>query len=393
MAASEPVLGPGLYVHLPFCQRKCFYCDFTVHTTKPAQRRQRMAAYVDHLLAEAKLWVRQPHIAQTEFHTLFFGGGTPSLLPPALFSRLLTGLRAKFQLRSGAEITLEANPEDLQREKLAAWLAAGVNRLSIGVQSFDPDLLTALGRVHSAQQARQGYQAARQAGFNNINLDLMFGLPDQTLGQWRSTLEQVLSLAPLPDHLSAYGLQVEPHTLFWRRQQEGRLPLPSEETQLAMLELSMEYIPGAGYEHYEISNFAQPQRRSQHNWAVWRFYDYLGLGTGAWSFWQGQRWGNEGALLPYGRLVEQGRLPVALRDEPRQRRTAMAEMVMLGTRLRQGLSLAAFRDYFGEDLPAVFPAALQLCQSRRWVSLTDGYLRLTTVGLPLANEVWLAFLD
>jgi len=378
-----------LYVHIPFCARKCFYCDFNAYVIKGPDR---IAAYVDDVLAEADLHRRDPQVAGATFHTVFLGGGTPSRLPPAGVVRLLEGLGRRLSILPGAEITLEANPEDVSPEALVAWRRAGVNRLSMGVQAFQDDLLSRLGRNHDAAAALRAYRQAREAGFTNINVDLMFGLPGQTLAQWEETLTTLLRLDPPPDHVSVYGLQVEPRTTFWRWERENRLPRPGEEEEAAMYETAMDRLAAAGYDHYEISNFARDGKYAEHNLAVWHFLEYLGLGAGAWSFWGGRRWANAGFLRPYTEAVRAGRLPVAQRDEPRDERTAMGEMVLLGTRLLRGLDLDAFRRRFGREPTAVFRDALAYCRRRGWVAVVDDHLRLTREGLMVANNVWAEFL-
>lgn len=382
-------MGPGLYIHIPFCARKCFYCDFNAYVIR---RPDRIAAYGDDLLAEAELHRRDAQVAATTFHTVFLGGGTPSRLPADGVVRLLAGLQSRLSIHPKAEITLEANPEDVNPAALTAWRRAGVNRLSMGVQAFQDELLGRLGRNHDAAAALAAYRQARTAGFTNINVDLMFGLPGQTLAHWDETLSTLLNLDPLPDHVSVYGLQVEPHTTFWRWERENRLPRPGDEEEAAMYELAMGRLTAAGFDHYEISNFAREGRYAQHNLAVWHFHEYLGLGAGAWSFWRGRRWANEGFLRPYTEAVRAGRLPVAQRDEPRDERIAMGEMVLLGTRLRRGLDLAAFRRRFGRDLATVFREALAYCRRRGWVVVVDDHLRLTKEGLMVANNVWTEFL-
>jgi len=395
-AAGRPVddaldrsrLGPGLYVHIPFCARKCWYCDFTAYHHRPG----RASRYVDDLMAEIRLYAADDAFASVTFRTLFFGGGTPSLLEPGDFCRLMACLRSSFRLDPGAEVTLEANPEDLRQDRLEAWLEAGVNRLSIGAQAAQDRLLAAAGRVHDWRAVEVGYRRARQAGFANIGLDLIFGLPGQTRDDWRETLERVLALAPgPPEHLSCYGLQVEEGTLYGRWRREGRLRLPAEEDEAAMYRHAVERLAAAGYEHYEISNFARPGFRSRHNLNYWADGDFLGLGAGAWSHWHGRRWGNQRFLGPYARALAEGRRPVAEVDEP-PLKTRMADALMLGTRLVEGMPAAWFVERFGQTPEEAFGPQLADLAGRGLLERAGGRIRLTRRGLLLANEVWAALL-
>ncbi|HEX6989766.1 MAG TPA: radical SAM family heme chaperone HemW [Bacillota bacterium] len=381
-------LGPGLYVHIPFCARKCHYCDFTAYHHRPA----RASRYIDDLIAEIGLYAHEETLASVTFRTVFFGGGTPSLLEPADFHRLLAALRSHFRVEPGAEVSLEANPEDLSAERLAAWREAGVNRLSIGAQAAQPGLLAALGRLHDWEAVATGFARARQEGFDNISVDLMFGLPGQTLDDWRETLDRVLDLAPgPPEHLSCYGLQVEEGTLFGRRRREGRLRLPPDEVQAAKYRYAVHRLSAAGFEHYEISNFARPGLHSRHNLNYWADGDFLGLGAGAWSHWDGRRWGNERYLRPYGEAVAGGRRPVVDTDQPGER-TRMADALMLGTRLVEGMPAAWFVERFGLSPQDAFGPELAELAGRGLLEQVDGRVRLTRRGLLLANEVWAALL-
>ncbi|HEY8449348.1 MAG TPA: radical SAM family heme chaperone HemW, partial [Bacillota bacterium] len=352
----------------------------------------RIERYLAALTAEIRLQARRPSVRAAVFRTVHFGGGTPSLLEPDQFLRLWGVLREHFALAPDAEIALEANPDHLNEARLAAWLAAGVTRLSIGVQAVQARLLRTLGRHHSWEAVVAGYRRARALGFTNVNLDLMFGLPGQTLEDWDETLSEVLALAPdLPEHLSCYGLQVEPGTLFSRWQREGRLPLPGDDSERRMYEHACARLAAAGYQHYEISNFARPGFASRHNVNYWAFGAYLGVGAGAASHWQGERWSNERDLGAYSRSLSAGRLPIAEHD-PRDERTRMAEMLMLGTRLVEGLPHAWFREVFGRRPDEVFADALAQLEQRGLLCVEDDRIVLTAEGRLLANEVWLALL-
>lgn len=266
-----PELLPlGLYVHLPWCLRKCPYCDFNSH---PMRGNIPETEYVDALLGEAA--VRSAEVRDRTVSTVFIGGGTPSLFTPQAVGRLLEGLGRHFSIAAGAEITLEANPGALDNARLVGFHTAGVNRISLGVQSFNDRLLHAIGRVHDAQQALEAVLAARRAGFDNLNLDLMFGLPGQSLRQAEGDLATAIALAP--EHLSWYQLTIEPDTAFGAHPPE----LPDEDTRWAMQVQGHGRLAAAGYTQYEVSAHARPGRRCRHNENYWCYGDYLGLGAGA----------------------------------------------------------------------------------------------------------------
>lgn len=382
-------LGPGIYVHIPFCARKCYYCDFTAYVSRTGRR---IAQYLDGICQEIQLYGQEPAVQASRFRTIYLGGGTPSILTITQIQRLMAELRRNFPLVTGVEITLEANPEDLSDEKLSGWRAAGINRLSIGAQASQDELLVAIGRNHDWMGVVAGYQRARSHGFDNVNIDLMFGLPGQTLEQWRETLLRITELKPIPpDHISCYGLQVEERTTFHRWLHEGRIQLPGDELEREMFELAREILTAAGYDHYEIANFARPGFRSKHNLNYWANGPYIGLGAGAWSYWQGARYGNETCLTTYGKLVRSGIKPIAECDRI-DRRTQMAEAIILGTRLIGGMPISWFIESFGERPEAVFASQLTACAAQGWLEITPERIRLTDEGLLLANNVWQALL-
>ncbi len=260
----------SLYVHIPWCVRKCPYCDFNSHAVRDELP---VDAYVDALLRDLELEL--PRVWGRTVESVFIGGGTPSLFPPDAIDRLLAGIRSRVALKPGAEITLEANPGTVEQARFEGYRAAGVNRLSLGIQSLDDRRLAALGRIHSAAEARAAVRAARGAGFDNLNLDLMFGLPEQTLAGALDDLGKALELAP--DHLSWYQLTLEPNTLF----HHAPPPLPDDELRWEMQARGQALLEASGYTQYEVSAWAKPGRRCHHNLNYWRFGDYLGIGAGA----------------------------------------------------------------------------------------------------------------
>lgn len=377
-----------LYIHVPFCLRKCPYCAFVSQEGSPGQRE----TYVELLLAEMRLaHAETPNDRLLE--SVYFGGGTPSLLEPSQTGRILSLANSLFDLSPHAEITLEANPGTVDEEKLAGFRCSGVNRLSLGVQSLHDPLLGLLGRIHSAAQAEQAVKAARAAGFDNIGIDLIHSLPGQTMEMWRHDLRRALGLAP--EHLSIYGLTIEEGTPFARRYADGR-DLPDEDLSADMFLAADELLTGAGYEHYEIANYALPGFHSQHNSGYWRRDGYLGLGAGAHSFLRGTghgiRFGNTSDPEEYARAVTQGAMPRQDRVEL-SHEDAVAEFMFLGLRMAAGVSFGDFRREFGMELPVRFGKELEELTRLGLLTMDTRGVRLTSRGMLLSNQVFARFLE
>ena len=386
--AYSAYMHTSLYVHYPFCLKKCLYCDFNSLAgvqVKPDE-------YVDVLLREMALraaTVSDPVSAET----LYFGGGTPSLMAPALVGRVIDSAARLFGLTATAEITLEANPGTLTPEKLAGYRAAGVNRLSLGVQALDDAMLARLGRMHTVREALDAYGAARAAGFSNIGIDLIHSLPGQSPAMWRDALAQAVRLAP--EHISAYGLTVEDGTPFARMEAEGELLLPDEDAAAAMFEATGEILIESGYEQYEISNFALPERRSRHNQVYWRRDNYLGFGAGAHSFLRattgGVRWQNPDGLDTYMTAVRSG----VLAAENRQvlsARDALSEAFFLGLRVMEGVDLRLLAEEFGRAVADCFAKPIRELSAQGLLIAHAGRLRLSPRAIVVANQVFSRFL-
>jgi len=377
----------SLYLHIPFCTRKCRYCDFASQAGSSIPPEEYVAAMLREMALRRQSFPRQPEVT-----TLYIGGGTPSLLAPRLIEPLIDAAAEHYALSATAEITLEANPGTVTLESLAGYRAAGVNRLSLGVQSLDDRLLEMLGRIHTAAEARQAVDMARAAGFDNLGIDLIHSLPGQTLTAWEETLAEAVALGP--EHISAYGLSIEEGTPFHAMLEQGKLELPAEETAARMLETTMELLPAAGYAQYEIANFSRPGRRSRHNQVYWQRGNYLGFGAAAHSFLReplfGRRWNNPPLPQDYLHALAAGILP----DEQAMllsRRDAMGEAVFLGLRLLEGIDPAAFADEFGEPLETAYPGVLKRHCADGLLQETDGRINLTKRGLLLANRVFASF--
>ncbi len=374
----------GIYVHVPFCPRRCRYCDF------PAQihREDRGERFLAGLAVEARLVARV--VAGRAALTWYLGGGTPTVFSAAHLAAVAGVLRDAFPLVAGGEFTVEANPETVTRDKLLALREGGCNRLSLGVQAWDDRLLAFLGRGHTVADAIAACREARRAGFANVGIDLIYGLPGQTRRQWEETLRQALALEP--EHISAYSLQVEEGTAFGRWAREGRLSggergLPDDDAVADMYLAAREILAGAGYEHYEISNFARPGFRSRHNQLYWRNQEYAGLGPGAHSHLAGRRYRNTARLDVYAAELAVGRLPVA-EEEVLDERRQMSDTVILGLRLLEGVALADFRRRFGRDLLGVYGREVEELSALGLLEVARGRLRLTERALPVANQVF-----
>jgi len=377
-----------LYVHLPYCRQKCRYCDFASYPC----RESTMPAYVDALLAEAD--ALKPRAEGASLSTLFLGGGTPSLLPPGLLERLLNGLAARFPRDADAEFTSEANPGTLTREWLEAARAGGVNRLSLGMQAYQPELLRTLGRIHSHDQVIESVQAARQTGFRNINLDLMFGLPGQTRAQWLETLQQALALEP--EHLSCYGLIPEDGTPLFRDLESGRLTLPDEGEERRMYDDALELLARRGYVQYEISNFALPGRECRHNIGYWEQAPYIGLGASAASMLpdgRGEvRMTNPALIDDYLLMVQEGRW--SMRENTLVTpEDARFETLMLGLRMTRGVSESAFSARHGATLESCYGERLRSLAARGLMEYAGGFWRLTRRGMDVQNAILVELMD
>jgi len=323
------------------------------------------------------------------FFSLYIGGGTPSLLEANHIARILESVISCFPLKTGAEITIEVNPGTSSLEELRTWRRLGVNRLSIGAQSFDDTFLARLGRIHTAREVYQMVEWARRAGFINVSLDLMLGLPGQSLENWQMTLTEAVGLRPR--HLSCYELTVEESTPYCALQAQGRLQLPPEDEVIAMLQWTHQYLTDSGYQHYEISNYALPGYESRHNRIYWENRWYIGLGAAAFSYWDGRRWGNTAGLEEYIRKLAAGILPEAY-SERLDQKGQLGETIMLGLRLREGVSIPELEARFGLSVWELWEEEITGLMETGLLELSQGRLRLTERGLLLANQVQAAFL-
>ncbi len=420
--SDEPL---GIYVHIPFCEKKCPYCDFNTY----AKLDNLFQSYVDALCVELAMWAER--IDGRTIRTIFVGGGTPTVLSLPQLAQIFETIQRCFRLAPGCEITSEANPGTVDQAKFAGLVGLGVNRLSMGVQSFDADELTFLGRIHSVDDVTRAYAAARAVGFENINLDFIFGLPNQSPAVWAATLEKAIALAP--EHLSLYSLIVEPETPLFHWVETGRVPAPDDDLAGELYETAITRLAGTGYKQYEVSNWARrglgigdwgsesndtpglqspvPSPQSplpcHHNLLYWRNQEYIGVGPGAHSHLRlpfahptatptadgvGLRWSNRKPVPGYIARAQAGESVVDFWEEI-DGRTAMGETMMLGLRLvEEGVSRARFRRRHGVEMEDIFAVELARLHGQGLLQMDGERVYLTQRGLMLGNQVFAAFL-
>jgi len=374
-----------LYVHIPYCIHKCHYCDFNSHVREQHEWHR----YQDALLHEMAYWAGQPQFAGRKIASIFFGGGTPSLAPPALIASVIKQASGLFGVDRYAEISLEANPGTVDQSRFAAFREAGVNRLSIGVQSLNNDELKWLERIHDRDQAIRAFDRARASGFDNINLDLMYGLPQQSVDQWMNTLHEAVCLGP--EHLSCYQLTVEPHTKLAASVHKVAEQLPDEDLALRFLEDTRTALADAGYAAYEVSNFAKPGFYCRHNDGYWRYCDYIGIGAGASGKWDRP----DGGVSRYSNIRQPEKYIEATftdgsavsSDELLTRQKSAAEALWLGLRRSHGINLDRYSERFGENTDVLFGGVIDSWLQQGCLELNPHYLRLTDSGLALADAI------
>jgi len=367
---------PGLYIHIPFCISKCGYCDFYSVTALAS-----MPDFIDSLIEEIGM-----HREAFEcFDTVYLGGGTPSILHPNQIERILNAVRMNFNLLAKTEITMEANPGDLDLVYFASLRNLGVNRLNIGVQSFNEEVLKFLGRRHSLGQAVSAIEDARKAGFNNVGLDLIYGIPGQEKALWLETLNQAISL--LPEHLSCYQLTVEPHTPLGKRYGQKEFSLPSEDLQYELFMMTSEILEDAGYVHYEVSNFAKGMVfASRHNQKYWDHTPYLGLGPAAHSFLNKQRWWNHRSVDRYLSAIEKGAKPIE-GTEILSLEQLQLEAFYLGLRTKKGICIQEFSEKYSWNILAEKEKPFAELQQEGLVILENGFVYPTRNGLALSDSL------
>jgi len=397
----------GIYIHIPFCVQKCRYCDFTSYAGKGEELKNR---YIKSLINNIKQAATAPTgglpaLSGRTVDSIFFGGGTPSLLSPAQLGEIMTELRSHFVLTDDCEITMEANPGTVSLETLQGYRNLGFNRISFGVQSMEPEILKILGRIHGPEEAAESVRLAREAGFENLNLDLMFGIPGQTLEQWKSTLAKITDLKP--EHISFYSLQVEEGTPIYNEIKFGRLEPLTDEEDREMYHVGLEYLRDQGYHQYEISNGAKPGKECRHNIKYWTLSDYVGFGVSAHGFVDGVRYSQGDDLMEYIETLERGESPVVWTHN-NQLEDFASEFMFTGLRLAQGVDLDEFEQRFGMAMETMYHeilAELEEYERQGFVVVEEGgaegagchgrkghrRMYLTERGMDISNRIMALF--
>ncbi|MBQ9832711.1 MAG: oxygen-independent coproporphyrinogen III oxidase [Clostridia bacterium] len=374
----------GIYIHIPFCIKKCAYCDFISFADKAECFAK---SYCDALKKEIEHYA--PKMKRYLFDTVFIGGGTPSVIDESLIKDVLDSVKKHFSIATDAEITIETNPGTLNEQKLSVYKQAGINRLSIGVQSADDEVLNAIGRIHTFEEAKNSFYLARKCGFDNINIDIMYALPKQSLSSYTATLNKIIELSP--EHISAYSLILEEGTELYEMCNSKKVKLPSEDEEFQMHKCTITLLQKAGYERYEISNYAKSGFQCRHNLNYWQSGEYLGLGVAAHSAVRLEkmleRWSNTACLDNYisAPQKEETHEVISKEDE-------IFEFVMLSLRKTNGFALTEFKERFACEFLEKYGEKAETLQKKGWLCISDEWLKLTDKGLDMQNEALIELL-
>ena len=374
----------GIYVHIPFCVQKCHYCDFCSSAASESTKERYAAALIKNITSAAHSF------DDCEVDTVFFGGGTPTCLTSHTLSEILHSIKSNFQVAKGAEISLECNPKTANRDDFTRLIDAGFNRLSMGVQSAHDEELKALGRIHSFEDFDKTYTDARQAGFGNINLDLMYGIPLQTEESFKKTLDTIISYAP--EHISAYALKIESGTLFFKN--KDNLILPDEDSEYNMYKTAVSTLSSFGYEHYEISNYAKTEKRSRHNLKYWNADDYIGFGVSAHSCINRNRYAAIGETSRYSDIILNG-LPEKyyFPTESLSEQEFAEEYIMMRLRLRDGLSPKEYKEKFSVEIDEKYLSRMVPFIKSGHIIYSNGRYSLSDDGMYVSNYILSDVLD
>ena len=373
----------SLYIHIPFCATLCYYCDFNTYTF----RKKLSENYLIAIEKEMKLYSTDT-ANRPDLDTVFIGGGTPSILSSYDLEILFNLLHQYFQLTDDTELTVECNPGTVDKQKLTAMQSFGVNRLSFGVQAMQDVVLERIGRIHTVESVYDSYDLARKIGFDNINLDLIFALPGQTMKQWQESVQEVIKLSP--EHISSYNLTLEHGTPFYDQWKQGNLKLVDNELEAKMYQLCIDHLASAGYQHYEISNFAQSGREAKHNLVYWYNEAYFGLGAGACGYINEYRYTNIKGIKEYILAVDRGK-PIANQERLKEQQRK-AETIMLGLRKLAGIDQDLYQSQFGESIQTEFGSIIERFQNLGLLHWSNNRLQLTTEGLMMADAVFVEFI-
>ncbi|HHU62705.1 MAG TPA: oxygen-independent coproporphyrinogen III oxidase [Clostridiales bacterium] len=373
----------GIYIHIPFCVKKCRYCDFNSYSDKGHLINQ----YIDCLVQDLKM--SSPAMEGVDIGSIYIGGGTPSIIPTGYIGRLVEECKGLFNTLPRLEITIEANPGTLDAGKLKYYKAVGINRLSIGLQAYQDGILQYLGRIHDHKQFEENYYTARDIGFDNISVDLMFGLPGQGMDDWIQTIEKVIALGV--DHVSCYSLKIEEGTDFHSLYTKGELELPDEELDRQMYHIVRIMLKDNGYQHYEISNYSTPNKQCRHNMLYWERGEYLGVGVGAHSFIGKTRFAKVGSIDDYIRCIVNGKDAIAF-EEVITPDWEIGETIILSLRLEKGIDICRFNKRFGMNFLQVYHNQLKSLMDKDLLRIEGNSIKLTERGMDLSNQVFIEFL-
>lgn len=381
---KEELKELGIYIHIPFCARKCYYCDFISYCDK----NNLVEKYIESIEEEIKEW-KENIKKKYKITTIYIGGGTPSYIEAKHIKQILESLKEFIQTES--EITIEVNPGTVTKEKLEQYKKAGINRLSIGLQETHDELLKQIGRIHTFKQFEETYNLAKEVEFKNINIDLMIGLPNQTIKHIKENLEKIFKLDP--DHISVYSLILEENTVLEKQIQSGKLILPDEELERDMYWYVKNTLELNGYNQYEISNFAKEGKESKHNVNCWEQKEYRGFGIAAHSYIDGMRFSNITNLEEYIKNIEKGNINNNIRiHEIQEKEESQKEYMLLGLRKIEGVSITKFKNKYGENPIFLYKEELQGLVENKLVNIDEDKIKLTRKGLDLANQVWEKFI-
>lgn len=374
----------GIYIHIPFCKQKCFYCDFCSFANKNEMQEK----YVEAVINEIKNITHKEKYTVT---TIYFGGGTPSILNPEYIKNILQEIESSFKILDDAEITIEINPGTVNEEKLKKYKEYGINRLSIGLQSANDKILKKIGRIHDYKQFEETFFYARKCGFKNINVDLMIGLPTQTIEDVKQTLEKITQKNP--EHISVYSLIIEEGTIIEKLINENKLQLPDEETERIMYWTVVNELKENGYNQYEISNFSKKTYESKHNTNCWKQKQYVGLGTSAHSYLNKKRYSNTNNIEEYIKNIQENNISknITIHEEQTEEST-MNEYMLLGLRMIQGININEFKQKFKTDPTIKYKKILEKLQKENLIQITKTSIKLTKQGIDFGNIVWEEFI-
>ncbi|WP_053957579.1 radical SAM family heme chaperone HemW [Inediibacterium massiliense] len=372
----------GLYIHIPFCVKKCFYCDFCSYPDT-----HNISNYMNALKEEIKSFSEV--LKDYQIKSIFIGGGTPSIIPIDEMDKIINLLHERFSIDKNVEWSIESNPGTLDEEKIRFYLKSGINRLSMGLQAWQNHHLKRLGRIHTKEEFVKNYLLARKLGFENINIDLMFSLPDQTLAQWEETLAQVVKLDP--EHISSYSLKIEENTIFDELYKKDLLNIPNDEEDRKMYHFAIEYLTSFEYEHYEISNFAKANKGSMHNQIYWENKEYIGFGVGAHSYFKKERFSNETNVENYIDMIQNKKSP-HITKEKIYKEDEMAETMFLGLRLMRGINIKEFEERFKISPLRVYGKSIEKFTKEELLWNDGRNIGLTKRGIDVSNQVFIDFL-